>query len=169
MEIYNDQIYDLLKSSDKLGETLTVNEDARRDFYIKGVTEESVSSIAEIMEKLKKGEINRHYAATTMNHTSSRSHCIFRLSVQTVTNNFIRDYRREYQKRSNINNDMLRIQFGNSSDLSTNVNVVGEETLRKEGTMVTESLLNFVDLAGSEKVSNHHIAFEDPIIRDATT
>ena len=166
MEIYNDQIYDLLKSSDKLGETLTVNEDARRDFYIKGVTEESVSSIAEIMEKLKKGEINRHYAATTMNHTSSRSHCIFRLSVQTVTNNFIRDYRREYQKGSNINNDMLRIQLGSNSDISTNVNVMGEETLRKEGTMVTESLLNFVDLAGSEKVSNHHMAFDDPVIKD---
>ena len=166
MEIYNDQIYDLLKSPDKLGETLTVNEDTKRDFYIKGVTEESVSSIAEIMEKLKKGEYSRHYAATTMNHTSSRSHCIFRLSVQTVTNNFIRDYRREFQKGSNINNDIFKMQLGNNTDLTTNVNVMGEETLRKEGTMVTESLLNFVDLAGSEKVSNHHMMFEDPIIRD---
>ena len=26
----------------------------------------------------------------------------------------------------------------------------------KGGTLVTESLLNFVDLAGSEKVSNHY-------------
>ena len=26
-----------------------------------------------------------------------------------------------------------------------------------EGTMVTESLLNFVDLAGSEKVSSHYL------------
>ena len=28
--------------------------------------------------------------------------------------------------------------------------------------MITESLLNFVDLAGSEKVSNHQISTDDP-------
>lgn len=32
--------------------------------------------------------------------------------------------------------------------------------------MVTESLLNFVDLAGSEKVSNHYISQEDLITSD---
>ena len=54
-----------------------MNEDSKRDFYIKGVIEDSVSSISEILDKLKKGESNRHYAQTMMNHTSSRSHTIF--------------------------------------------------------------------------------------------
>jgi len=145
-----------LKSPDKLGETLTVNEDSKKDFYIKGVVEESVSSINEILDKLRKGESNRHYARTAMNHASSRSHTIFRLHVQTVTNNFIREYRR--QKRgdtSNINNTELVIQAEESFLGGTG---------RTEGTMVTESLLNFVDLAGSEKVSNHHMLLDDPNI-----
>jgi len=149
VEIYNDQIFDLLQTAERLGETLTVNEDPNKDFYIKGVTEESVSSIEEILDKLRKGEANRHYARTTMNHTSSRSHTIFRLTVQSVTNNFIREYRREMSKCStNINNLELKNQKFNDQ----------EET---EGTIVTESLLNFVDLAGSEKVSNHQMLLDE--------
>ena len=152
VEIYNDQIFDLLQTAERLGETLSVNEDSNKDFYIKGVTEESVSSIEEILEKLRKGEANRHYARTTMNHTSSRSHTIFRLTVQSVTNNFIREYRREKSKSStNINNYELKSQFEETFD----------DSLQKEGTIVTESLLNFVDLAGSEKVSNHQMLLDE--------
>jgi len=116
------------------------------------VTEESVSSIDDILEKLKKGELNRHYAQTMMNHTSSRSHTIFRLMVQTVTNTFIRDYRREQNGSiSNINNFDLKSQAEISQDSFEGA----------QGTVVTESLLNFVDLAGSEKVSNHQVVLED--------
>jgi len=111
-----------------------------------------VSSITEIIEKLKKGESNRHYAETVMNHTSSRSHTIFRLAVQTLTNSFIRDYRKEQNDTtSNINN----------FDLKTQVEVVSNGLAGAHGTIVTESLLNFVDLAGSEKVSNHQTVLED--------
>lgn len=31
-----------------------------------------------------------------------------------------------------------------------------------QNTVITESCLNFVDLAGSEKISNHHSLVEDP-------
>lgn len=43
-----------------------------------------VISIADVMEKMKKGEINRQYAKTHMNHKSSRSHTIFRLKVRSI-------------------------------------------------------------------------------------
>lgn len=148
MEIYNDLIYDLLQSPDKMHETLSLSEDPKKDFFVKGLTEESVSSIEDILDKLRIGEANRHYARTTMNHSSSRSHAIFRLMVQTVSNGFIRNYRREMQQKhiANINNKELKSMINedqNTSDIY-------------EGTLITESLLNFVDLAGSEKVSNHH-------------
>ena len=32
-----------------------------------------------------------------------------------------------------------------------------------EGTLVTEGQLNFVDLAGSEKISNHHTLLEEQL------
>jgi len=151
IEIYNDQVYDLLQTRDKLGEPLTVNEDPKKDFYIKGLTEESVSTLNEILEKLRKGEGNRHYARTTMNHSSSRSHTIFRLVVQTVTNPFIREYRRQTKdSTSNINNIELKNCFYKS-----------QNSPKSETTLVTESLLNFVDLAGSEKISNHQNLMEE--------
>lgn len=64
------------------------------------------------MDKLKKGEANRQFAKTYMNHKSSRSHSIFRLRVR-------------------------------SSSHCTS------------GEVITEAVLNFVDLAGSEKLDVH--------------
>lgn len=85
----------------------------KREFVIKGANEEMVTSIDECLEILTKGENNRHYASTIMNHVSSRSHTIFRLYVKCVP---------------------MNISVSNP---------------------VTESILNFVDLAGSEKISIH--------------
>ena len=84
LEIYNDMVYDLLKQADKLNEPLTINQDANKGFFIKGAIEEIVSSIEEVLQKIQKGEANRHYASTNMNHSSSRSHAIFRLYVQSM-------------------------------------------------------------------------------------
>jgi len=84
LEIYNDMVYDLLKSHDRVGEALSINQDANKGFFIRGATEEIVSSIDEVLQKIQKGEANRHYASTTMNHSSSRSHTIFRLYVQSM-------------------------------------------------------------------------------------
>ena len=67
------------------------------------------------------GEYNRHYAATSMNHQSSRSHTIFRLYIQNIEH-----------------------LYKDSNSFDGNYSVL------------KESILNFIDLAGSEKVSNHH-------------
>ena len=103
----------MLKPQDKLNEILTINEDNNKEFFIKGATEEIVTSIDDILEIIKRGETNRHYASTIMNHVSSRSHTIFRLYVRCIPNEI----------------------------LTTSV--------------ITESILNFVDLAGSEKINIH--------------
>lgn len=69
-----------------------------------------------------------------MNHSSSRSHCVFRLTVKAMTNSFIKEYR---QKNGGLNINLHKLA----------------ET--HEGTIVTESYLNFIDLAGSERMSAH--------------
>ena len=43
-----------------------------------------VESFDECRNLLKLGEMNRSYAETKMNHQSSRSHTLFRLTVQSV-------------------------------------------------------------------------------------
>lgn len=136
-EIYNDQIYDLLKPRGAMGEPLPLVEDVKNDtFVIKGITIESVASVKNVFEKLKRGEMNRHYAETFMNHSSSRSHCIFRLSIKALTNSFIKEYRQKNSTCSNVN---IHMNMDHTHD----------------GTIVTESNLNFVDLAGSERMSAH--------------
>ena len=91
VEIYNEQVYDLLRNEDSIGESLGLNEDKNKDFYIRGVIEEPVSSLEDILAFLRKGEMSRHYAETKLNHSSSRSHTIFRLVVQSITTNFLKD------------------------------------------------------------------------------
>lgn len=84
----------------------------------------------EVLNVLKRGEENRHYAQTVMNHNSSRSHSIFRLHIKSVTN------------------PMIRSQLKGQIDQSS-------QGLDSIISIVTESELNFIDLAGSEKVSIH--------------
>ena len=43
-----------------------------------------VENLDECLGLLKLGEMNRSYAATKMNHQSSRSHALYRLSVQSM-------------------------------------------------------------------------------------
>jgi hypothetical protein len=76
LEIYNEQVYDLLADNLHVkAEVLTVNEDAD-GFFVSDLSEHAVNSIEEVFEWIKKGESNRKYAATAMNHHSSRSHTI---------------------------------------------------------------------------------------------
>ncbi|CAG9317704.1 unnamed protein product [Blepharisma stoltei] len=85
MEIYNEHVYDLLKETEDLkNEVLAVSEGSDKEFYVRGLSEKVVTSIEEVLEKLGKGEENRHYAATNLNHHSSRSHTIFRLNIRSL-------------------------------------------------------------------------------------
>ena len=85
LEIYNEQVYDLISENGNFkNEILTVNEEPQRGFYVKGLSEHVVGSIEEVLIFIEKGEANRKYAVTSMNHNSSRSHTIFRLNVTSV-------------------------------------------------------------------------------------
>lgn len=84
LEIYNEQVYDLLAENMHVkAEILTVNEDPD-GFYVNGLSEHGINNIEEVLEWIKKGESNRKYAATAMNHHSSRSHTIFRIYVTSI-------------------------------------------------------------------------------------
>jgi len=76
----------------------------------------------DVLQILNRGELNRHYAETKLNHQSSRSHTVFRVFVQSVT--------------KDIENPSLARH-------------------------VMHSMLNFVDLAGSEKLSSHFTPKEE--------
>ena len=84
IEIYNDSIYDLLQEKTGMLNALTVNESELGKFTLKGVIEQQVESISQVLNVIKKGERNRHYAESVMNHNSSRSHTIFQVKLRRV-------------------------------------------------------------------------------------
>jgi len=134
-EIYNEQVFDLLADHIKVRVTpLPICEDTERGFYVKGLSEYVTSSMEEVLHYLERGEANRHYAGTAMNHHSSRSHTIFRLNVTSVTTVLTRDLRPP------------GLQDCDSDDSTNNI--------------TTESVLNFVDLAGSERATSLQETFE---------
>lgn len=78
MEIYMEKIKDLLKPEN---DNLPIHEDKARGVYVKGLTEEYVSSASEVYKVMKQGGGVRAVAATNMNQESSRSHSIFAIVV----------------------------------------------------------------------------------------
>ena len=64
-----------------MSESLIFGTDYRKEFIIKNLKELNVTTLDEVFKILSKGEKNRHYAETILNHQSSRSHTIFKVLV----------------------------------------------------------------------------------------
>lgn len=84
-EIYNEYIYDLLEKMPTCKKNkrnpLMLGEDRNSAIYVKGLQEVRVRSAEEAWKLLEIGRQNLHFAATRLNHNSSRSHCIFTIKL----------------------------------------------------------------------------------------
>lgn len=88
LEIYNDEVYDLLDpgfSSSDTGtprkKTLDIRHGVDNTVEVPGLIKESVNSVTEVLHALDRGNSNRSKTATTLNEHSSRSHMILRVEV----------------------------------------------------------------------------------------
>nr|XP_019579633.1 PREDICTED: kinesin-like protein KIF15 isoform X1 [Rhinolophus sinicus] len=81
IEIYNEQIYDLLDSASA---GLYLREHIKKGVYVVGAVEQVVSSAAEAYQVLSGGWRNRRVASTSMNRESSRSHAVFTITVESM-------------------------------------------------------------------------------------
>ncbi|XP_077214413.1 kinesin motor family protein [Tasmannia lanceolata] len=80
LEIYNEQISDLLDSTQR---NLQIRDDAKNGFYIENLTEDYVNSLEDVTQILIKGLSNRKVGATSINSKSSRSHIIFTCFIES--------------------------------------------------------------------------------------
>lgn len=127
LEIYNENIIDLLQPGNS---GLKIHESIERGVYVGGLREEVVGCPEQILQLLEFGESHRRFGATNMNERSSRSHTIFRVSIES----------REKMMMTTIEED----EQGEENTLTSRDG--GEDT-------VLVSTLNLVDLAGSERSS----------------
>ncbi|XP_048555108.1 kinesin-like protein KIN-12E isoform X1 [Triticum urartu] len=80
LEIYNEQITDLLEPSST---NLQIREDIKKGVYVENLMECYVSSVKDVMLLLLQGVANRKMAATNMNSESSRSHSVFTCVIES--------------------------------------------------------------------------------------
>lgn len=118
LEIYNEDVRDLLSNSN---ESLQIREDPRHGVFVQSI-EETVTDFESLLEILFHGEKSRQVASTGMNERSSRSHTIFRITIESREN----------------------VEGGDGSEK--------ENDLSQNDGAVLVSTLNLVDLAGSESV-----------------
>lgn len=98
LEIYNEQIYDLLPEKKPYGvdlgveHSLKLREDRNGKIHIKGLKRYYVSSLAEGLRLCQEAKKKRHTSSNNINSDSSRSHSICRFeliaSLSDINNNF---------------------------------------------------------------------------------
>ncbi|XP_067858548.1 kinesin-like protein KIF11 [Heptranchias perlo] len=83
LEIYNEELFDLLSPSSDVSDKLQMFDDPRnkRGVIIKGLEEISVHNKDEVYQILERGAARRTTAATLMNAYSSRSHSVFSITI----------------------------------------------------------------------------------------
>ncbi|KAF8570425.1 hypothetical protein P879_03450, partial [Paragonimus westermani] len=79
MEIYNEQIRDLLGKGQSDGKYLQLRQSPDKGFYVQSLTQVPVGSFKEIEQRMEQGTAKRTIAATNMNATSSRAHTLVTL------------------------------------------------------------------------------------------
>jgi centromeric protein E len=126
LEIYNEEVRDLLSDNSP---TLQIREDPRRGVFVQS-REEIVTNFEALLGILFQGESNRAFASTAMNERSSRSHTIFRITIES-------------------RNKGVAVSTNGEG---TDDNSVKENVTPDDDGAVLISTLNLVDLAGSESV-----------------
>ncbi|KAM6922167.1 kinesin-like protein KIF11 [Lycodopsis pacificus] len=83
LEIYNEELFDLLSTSEDVTERLQLFDDPRnkRGVVVKGLEEITVHNKDEVYQILERGSAKRRTASTLMNAYSSRSHSVFSVTI----------------------------------------------------------------------------------------
>uniref|UniRef100_A0A8C4HSV7 Kinesin-like protein n=1 Tax=Dicentrarchus labrax TaxID=13489 RepID=A0A8C4HSV7_DICLA len=83
LEIYNEELFDLLSPTEDVTERLQLFDDPRnkRGVVVKGLEEVTVHNKDEVYQILERGSAKRRTASTLMNAYSSRSHSVFSVTI----------------------------------------------------------------------------------------
>lgn len=160
LQIYNEVISDLLKIDRT---SLQIREDKKKGVFVEGLSEWAVRSPNEIYSLMQKGALSRATATTKMNDLSSRSHAVFIIIVEQMTN--LED---QYEDMQNGEDSPKQIKVGklNLVDLagSERVRVTGATGKRlEESKKINQSLscLGNVIAALTDQKPRSHIPYRD--------
>ncbi|KAE9020987.1 hypothetical protein PR001_g12147 [Phytophthora rubi] len=92
LEIYNENVYDLLSPALRKRRALRV-QDCDGKIQVRGAVEKTIKTLEEGLELLDMGRRHKQTAETNCNSDSSRSHCVFTLHLYHRTSRFASELR----------------------------------------------------------------------------
>lgn len=81
VELYNEEVRDLLSADDDNRKLKIFDDPKAKGCVIQGVEEVLVNNARDVIQIMQQGSNKRRVAATAMNPNSSRSHCVFCVTV----------------------------------------------------------------------------------------
>ncbi|KAJ3732595.1 P-loop containing nucleoside triphosphate hydrolase protein [Lentinula guzmanii] len=147
LEIYNEQIHDLLAPPGAPNKVELQGGTVTGEIILAPLREEVVTSIKGVKDVLKRGESHRRTACTDWNERSSRSHSIFRLVIESR------------ERADTSNNSTPSPVSGRATPSGRQTpgpggNHGGPRLQSRDGRSVQTSVLSLIDLAGSEKATS---------------
>ncbi|XP_073118578.1 kinesin-like protein KIN-7F [Henckelia pumila] len=151
MEIYNEAVKDLLGTD---GTPLRLLDDPERGTVVEKLTEVTLRDINHLKELLSICEAQRQIGETTLNETSSRSHQILRLSVDSEA--------REYFGALSSSTLTASVNFVDLAGSERASQTLSAGTRLKEGCHINRSLLTLGTVIRKlSKGRNGHIPYRD--------
>lgn len=126
-EVYNEKINDLLNSDNQ---NLDIKLSKKGEIYVQNLTEIEVSTPKSAIKHYLEGEGQRKYAATNMNHNSSRSHVVLKLKIET---------RYKHQPHKSYFSTLMMADLAGSECIG-NTKTTGDA--QREGKLINKSLLS---------------------------
>ncbi|XP_012923911.1 chromosome-associated kinesin KIF4A isoform X5 [Heterocephalus glaber] len=142
LEIYNEEILDLLCPSREKACQINIREDPKEGIKIIGLTEKNVLVALDTVSCLEQGNNCRTVASTAMNSQSSRSHAIFTISIEQ---------RKKNDKNSSFRSKLHLVDLA-GSERQKKTKAEGDRL--KEGININRGLLclgNVISALGDDK------------------
>ncbi|XP_037030847.1 chromosome-associated kinesin KIF4 isoform X2 [Bradysia coprophila] len=151
MELYQEQLYDLLSTKEREQNIVDIREDNNKEIVIPNLTEVPVKTIEETTNCLIRGSAGRAVGSTAMNATSSRSHAVFTITIEMLNKN---------DPNSSTKSKFHLVDLA-GSERSKKTKATGDRF--KEGVKINQGLFalgNVISaLGGAEKIA--HIRYRD--------
>lgn len=131
LEIYNEQVRDLLNPASNKKGGLKVREHKAKGFYVESLVSVPVKSYVDIDRKIQEGTKNRTVASTNMNATSSRAHTIVAITLTQKALN-------EKTKKNMTKTSIVNLVDLAGSERADSTGATGDRL--KEGSSINQSL-----------------------------
>ncbi|NWU47700.1 KIF4 protein, partial [Dromas ardeola] len=152
LEIYNEDILDLLCPSRERSSQISIREDPKEGIKIVGLMERNVTCAQDTVSCLEQGNNSRTVASTAMNSQSSRSHAIFTICI---------DQKKKNDKNSSFHSKLHLVDLA-GSERQKKTKAEGDRL--KEGININRGLLclgNVISALGDENKKGGFVPYRD--------